>query len=52
MMQGMGGSRRPWIWVLLGAMVALPVVVYGLQAGLSSRPTPPVQTRAPTPLPT
>ena len=51
-MQGMGGSRRPWIWVLLGAAVALPVVVYGLQASLSRRPTPPVQTRAPTPLPT
>ncbi len=52
MMQGVGGSRRPWIWVLLAVMVALPIVVYGLQAGLGSRPTPPVDTRPPKPLPT
>ncbi len=51
MMQAMGGSRRV-TWALLGAVVAIPLVVYGLHAGLSSRPTPPVETRAPAPVPT
>jgi len=52
MMQGMGGSRRQWTLVLLGAVVAIPAIFFGLQAGLSSKPTLPVRTTAPTPQPT
>ncbi len=48
----MGGSRRPWILVLLGTVVALPVAFYALQAGLSSKPTLLVETSPPTPQPT
>src|SRR4029077_6665851 len=51
MIQGMGGSRRV-TWVVLGAAAAVPRVVCGLHAGLSSRPIPPVEARAPSPLPT